>query len=100
MKTKSVNDETLKEQIETLLKDTHCWVTDECGGNAQNEIMQLILQDRERAVREARLDELQMCASQGIFSQRKAEKIKTYFSEYYYSRLAQLSNPTQEKKGE
>jgi len=32
------HDETLKKQIEQALKDTHCWVTDECGNNAAKAI--------------------------------------------------------------
>lgn len=44
------HDETLKKQIQQVLKDTHCWVTDECGKNAVEAIQSLI--------NEARIDEL------------------------------------------
>ena len=65
---------------------------------AHVELMQLIKQDREKAVREARIDELEIITDhytpyRPFLDDDKNVNIRRYCTD----RLAELSNPTQEK---
>ena len=52
------HDETLKEQILTEFKQVHKLAPADYTENCTNVVMSIIKEDRERAVKEARLDEL------------------------------------------
>ena len=53
-----MNDETLKEQILTEFKQVHKLAPADYTENCTNVVMSIMKGDRDRAVREARLDEL------------------------------------------
>lgn len=57
-----MNDETLKEQILTEFKQVHKLAPADYTENCTNVVMSIIKGDRERAVREARVDELKSIA--------------------------------------
>ena len=48
------NKNSIESEIDKILKNTHCWVTDECGGNATKQIKNLI----QREVKKGRVEEL------------------------------------------
>lgn len=52
-----MNDETLKEQILTEFKQVHKLAPADYTENCTNVVMSIIKEDRERAVREARINE-------------------------------------------
>ena len=105
-----MNDETLKEEIEQALKKdfnnllvkefTTDWKVQRLKIGLDIEVMdfdnlmQLIKEDRERVVKEARIDELK-----NIVSPARTNKQKHLGVAYLVEdRLAELSNPTQTKK--
>ena len=98
-----MDDKALREQVDEIVdKHRHfCTQADMFTGlsdvQTSHAIMQLILQDRERAVKEARLDELKQLWNNTQHSivpeGAKAEDM----SAELHNRIAQLSNPTQAK---
>ena len=108
------HDETIKEQIKDILRMPHNKKPERFSIATQirNEqlglIMDLVKQDRERAVREARIDELNRLIK--LHTRTYTQTITDNMGEVYLSdghsyiskyeaqeRLAQLSNPAQEK---
>ena len=80
-------------------KPTGVVLTDFDIMEAKQAIMQLIKEDRERAVREARIDELEIITDhytpyRPFLDDDKNVNIRRYCTD----RIAELSNPTQEKE--
>ena len=96
-----MSDKALKEQIELILSEYKIGfqvppemdINKHLDGFTQS-IMQLIKEDRERVVKEARIDELK-----NIVSPARTNKQKHLGVAYLVEdRLAELSNPTQAKE--
>ena len=94
-----MNDETLKEQIETIL-DTCIFTALDAEMHstatsvATNRILDMLGEDRERAVNAGRIEELK----QLITLNKTLYGVEAEMTRRANNRLAELSNPTQEKK--
>jgi hypothetical protein len=96
-----MNDETLKEEIDTWIRQAYVNGSldvnnpEPQGSDVCTELVwEAVLKDRERVVKEARIDELK-----NIVSPARTNKQKHLGVAYLVEdRLAELSNPTQTKK--
>ena len=96
-----MSDETLKEQIDTWIRQAYVNGSldvnnpEPQGSDVCTELVwEAVLKDRERVVKEARIDELK-----NIVSPARTNKQKHLGVAYLVEdRLAELSNPTQTKK--
>lgn len=96
-----MSDETLKEQIDTWIRQAYINGSldvnnpEPQGSDVCTELVwEAVLKDRERAVREARINELK-----NIVSPARTNKQKHLGVAYLVEdRLAELSNPTQAKE--
>lgn len=96
-----MSDETLKEQIDTWIRQAYVNGSldvnnpEPQGSDVCTELVwEAVLKDRERAVREARINELK-----NIVSPARTNKQKHLGVAYLVEdRLAELSNPTQAKE--
>ena len=100
-----MNDETLKEEIDTWIRQAYVNGSldvnnpEPQGSDVCTELVwEAVLKDRERAVKEARLDELKQLwnntqpeiVPEGVVAHDMSAEI--------HNRIAQLSNPAQTKK--
>jgi len=96
-----MNDETLKEEIDTWIRQAYVNGSldvnnpEPQGSDVCTELVwEAVLKDRERAVREARIDELERYHSDCMTYHEEPTTIGLY------DRIAELSNPTQEKESD